>query len=110
MRKHRFMIELINKEDALDACSAQVWEGEAFADIKNIKPVLTIPENPTNGDMVKAMFSVVGFTPLVLHMSDRKDGFHVHIEDCFKDDFRLTVSKDWWNAPYNSESEDNNDD
>ena len=75
-----------------------------FAIDHHVPTVLTIPDNPTNGDMIKALFSVVGFTPLTWRISsDRKEGFHVHIEDCFKDDFRLTVSKDWWNAPYKAE-------
>lgn len=68
------------------------------------KTLVTIPDNPTNGDIIKAMFPVVGFTPLTLHTSsDRKEGFYVHIEDYSKYDFRLTVSKDWWNAPYEKE-------
>ncbi len=105
MNKHRFMIELINKEDALDACSAQVWEGEAFADINCIKPVLTIPENPTNGDIIKALFPYIepkfytnlsGMHTVDIKLNDKVYGdvYNTH-----------TFSADWWNAPYKAESE-----
>ena len=92
------MIEVIKVSD----CANNI--GDYDVPIHN---AIIIPQNATNGDVIKTMFSVVGFTPLTWHISsDRKEGFHVHIEDCFKDDFRLTVSKDWWNAPYKAESED----
>lgn len=93
MNKHRTMIELIDKEDAISACNAQVWEGEALADIKNcIKPVLTIPENPTNGDMIKAIFPNCKLKVL----TDKKEVVALELKDV----------KEWWNAPYKAESED----
>lgn len=44
--------------------------------------VLTIPDNPTNGDVIKAMF----FEWVANHLK-----FH--------------MGEDWWNAPYKTESE-----
>lgn len=100
MSKHRFMIELINKEDALGACSAQVWEGEAFADIKNFKPILTIPENPTNGDMIQAMF------PKLKCVEERGDTKSYLLEPDNMLSPKLGVFNSWWDAPYNVESEE----
>ena len=99
MSKRRIMIELINKEDALDACSAQVWEGEAFADIKCTKPVLTIPENPTNGDMIKAMF------PNLELIGERGDTKSYILEPEHISSPKLIAFNSWWDAPYNTESE-----
>jgi len=96
MSKHRFMIELINKEDALDACSAEVWEGEAIADIKSFKPILTIPENPTNGDMINALF------PNAKNI--RVDGGYP-LNYIIEGEWHRNL-KEWWNAPYKAESEE----
>ena len=100
MSKHRFMIELINKEDALDACRAEVWEGEALADINSTKPVLTIPENPTNGDMINALF------PNAKNI--RVDGGYL-LNYIIEGEWHRNL-KEWWNAPYNAESEVTADD
>lgn len=105
MNKHRFMIELINKEDALDVCSAQVWEGEAFADINCIKPILAIPENPTNGDMIKAMFNPYKIC---------KNEFNVYIymteKDFEESDHQMNYDRRWWNSPYNAKNENEGSD
>lgn len=94
------MIELIDKEDAIDACRAEVWEGEALADINSTKPVLTIPENPTNGDMIKAMF------PNLECVGEREDTKSYILEpDAFLSP-KLMVFNSWWNAPYKAESEE----
>lgn len=104
MSKRRIMIELINKEDALDACRAEVWEGEALADINSTKPILTIPENPTNGDMIKAIFNPYKIC---------KYEFNVHIymteRDFEESDYQMKYDRSWWNAPYKAESEANAD-
>lgn len=67
-----------------------------------------IPDNATNGDMIKVMLQVVGYTPLSIWSEEKrkKSGFHVHIKNEHKCDFSLTVSEDWWNAPYKTESEE----
>lgn len=60
------------------------------------KPYLMVPmpDNATNGDMIKAVFDVTEVRQL----------------DCCafidtSDDANLRVYKDWWNAPYKRRSE-----
>lgn len=55
--------------------------------IDNAPTVLTIPDNPTNGDMIKAMFP------------------NIYTEECDYDVFttldeETRFTYDWWNAPY----------
>ena len=56
----------------------------------------------TNGDMIQEMFHVVGYTPIYICTGDdeKKEGFRVHIENAFKRDFSLSVSKEWWEGEY----------
>ena len=105
MRK-RSMIELIDKEDAISSCKAEVWEGEALADIEMTKPVLAFPENPTNGDVIKAMFP----------NEEYKEGFRGDIVDGKSVNHKVVrvnglldyyvMDYDWWNAPYKKEDSD----
>lgn len=99
--------------DKLDAFMEIEYDGEIYnahtendIDDKAIN-VIPIPDNATNGDMIKAMFQVVGYTPLSIWTEEKrkKSGFHVHVQGEFKTDFRLTVSDDWWDAPYKKEVE-----
>ena len=49
--------------------------------------VLAIPENPTNGDMIKAIFPDIDF-------------------HCMQSAFGIiSFDLEWWNAPYKAESE-----
>lgn len=64
--------------------------------------VLTIPKNPTNGDMIKAMFP-----------NFRQTYYFELTETCEIDYFRngkeiceIRCSNEWWNAPYKVESEE----
>ena len=54
--------------------------------------VLTLPENPTNGDMIKAMFPEVKMWGESEQTLDYSLGGMVH-----------RVTKSWWNAPYRKE-------
>lgn len=67
-----------------------------------IRNGVILPDNATNGDMIKAMLQVVGYTPLSAWSEEKrkKSGFRVHIKDVHNCDFSLTVSEDWWKAPY----------
>ena len=56
--------------------------------------VLTIPENPTNGDMVKALFGV-----------DVVDDFNYTFGVKLNNSNYIQINKDWWNAPYNADKE-----
>lgn len=56
--------------------------------------VLTIPDNPTNGDIIKALFPNKQFVSIC---SNR-------IYD-FTTDNKIDCDLEWWNAPYKAESE-----
>lgn len=61
---------------------------------------IIIPENATNGDMIKAMFPYIK-----IHEHEKTDICDAYIQiDIW--DFSIYVSKEWWNAPYKVESED----
>ncbi len=60
--------------------------------IDSMSPVLTIPDNPTNGDMIKALFPNARYLDCDSCITVT---FTVHQENWF--------SKDWWNAPYTKE-------
>lgn len=62
--------------------------------IKEISPVLTIPENPTNGDIIKAMF------PNMQTNEEWKSTFHCFIETDGHTAITACGMRDWWNAPY----------
>lgn len=56
----------------------------------------TIPNNATNGDIIKALFPYV-------NVKDRSTMYYsVNIEDLSSDEELNTVGfrKDWWNAPW----------
>ena len=61
---------------------------------------IIIPENATNGDMIKVMFNPY---------SVKDYGYEVYVnlteEDYKKDIFQKYLSE-WWNSPYKRESED----
>ena len=59
--------------------------------------VLTIPENPTNGDMIKAMFPKAD-----IEYWAEYSAYSVIFP--FDNDVKY-FSYDWWNAPYKAESD-----
>lgn len=57
--------------------------------------VIDIPENPTNGDVIKAMFGankVFGFIHYVHLMAK--------VGNWFNEGVVAEFDKDWWNSPY----------
>jgi hypothetical protein len=58
--------------------------------IRFSKPVLIIPENPTNGDMIMALFPNASIT-------EHEGGATIAVAHTYK--FNST----WWNSPYNRE-------
>ena len=63
---------------------------------------IVIPEGATNGDIIKAMFPYI-------KVEDKCSMYYsVNIENLSADKGLNTVGfrKDWWNAPYKSESEE----
>lgn len=98
-------MRLIDADKTMEEIPIDVCDGfEVTGIIEKIPTVqaIPIPDNATNGDMMKAMLQVIGYTPLSTWTEEKrkKSGFRVHIKDEHKCDFSLTVSEDWWNAPY----------
>lgn len=62
-----------------------------------MKIVIDIPNNPTNGDMFLNTFlnsKIVSVSNIMVT---------VFVDNMY---FSIDFDKDWWNAPYDSESED----
>ena len=66
---------------------------------------INIPEGATNGDVIKIMFEVAGYTPIRNGLTD-KDGYYVHIKGYSTHEVNFVVSLDWWNAPYKQEGKE----
>lgn len=60
---------------------------------------IIIPEGATNGDMIKAMF------PNTTFYDDTLDYGYVYDEVRCAENYMMTYSKSWWNAPYKKEVE-----
>lgn len=67
------------------------------AKIREAETVLTIPDNPTNGDMIKTLFPNS-------EKHNGENGIYLFIlksyEGNLKSGFTLWFPEDWWNAPY----------
>ena len=61
------------------------------AKIREAETVLTIPENPTNGDMIKVLFPDISITEI-------GGGATIVVANYYK--FNST----WWNAPYTGQN------
>ena len=68
--------------------------------IKALESAIHIPNNKTNGDVIKAMF------PRIKHSFTDKDakGYLLEPNDILTP--ILTAFDSWWDAPYKAESED----
>lgn len=89
---------LIDANDLINNAMAKTF-GLRICDIDDAQTILTIPDNPTNGDMIKAMFPYI-------EIKDNCDMYYsVNIENLSIDKGLNTVGfrKDWWNAPYKDE-------
>ena len=74
--------------------------------VKDAPTVLTIPDNPTNGDMIKALFPNIKFNEkwkATRHFELQSEQGHIEITGI--------ATSDWWNSPFEpqkSEVEDGN--
>ena len=74
-----------------------VFSNHAVAQqLMEVPPVLTIPDNPTNGDIIKALFPNVKIIDNGFTIEWRENGKFITTFD----------GNDWWNAPYKAESEE----
>jgi hypothetical protein len=77
---------------------------EQVADLKNalydarkqLKSAICIPENATNGDMIKAMFPKCEQKEHI----NNNGYFEMYFDNDLKNADYMRVSKKWWNAPY----------
>ena len=91
-------MELIDKEEVLKIIDEAGDVGEAHGDINcNCNIILTIPNNPTNGDVIKAIFFNIE------SKLDEKTGI---ILVKWTDGTTKTFKASWWNTPYEVESKD----
>lgn len=95
------------KADKLVKCGVE--QIERFIKDEDIIPtVLTIPNNPTNGDMIKAMFHITDndidedLTTIYVYAKTRvlKGGSQDYLRK------QITFRKDWWNTPHKKEVEE----
>lgn len=63
---------------------------------------IVIPEDATNGDMIKAMFPNIKINDI-----DCLKIIYTGIKHKNVIGFNIDATKEWWNAPYKTESEDN---
>ena len=69
--------------------------------VKKNPNMIEIPNNATNGDMIKTIFRPYKVYEGISY-------FHVYLteEDYFNENRWGSFEKDWWNAPYKAESEE----
>ena len=66
-----------------------------LAMLKTHQTVLTIPENPTNGDMIKALFPNIE-----IYDSEKMESVYTGIPFGKYIGANVDCMRDWWNAPY----------
>lgn len=79
---------LIDANDLINNAMAKTF-GLRICDIDDAQTILTIPDNPTNGDMIKAMF------PNIEMWGESKNTLNYSLGGMIH-----RVLKSWWNAPY----------
>lgn len=79
---------LIDANKLINNARAKTF-GLRICDIDNAQTILAIPDNPTNGDMIKAMF------PNIEMWGESKNTLNYSLGGMIH-----RVLKSWWNAPY----------
>lgn len=83
-------MELINKDEVLKIIDEAGDLGEAHGDINcNCNVILTIPDNPTNGDILRAIFPSAS-------VEVRDISVYIKVGDCAPIGFNRKL----WDAPY----------
>lgn len=75
--------------------------GQCLDEVPTVNAI-EIPENPTNGDIIKAIFNISdsemdeGLSTTYIYTKTRvlKGGSQDHLKE------QITFNRDWWNAPY----------
>ena len=87
------MKRLIDANELTNSPVAKTF-GIRTIDVDNAPTVLTIPNNPTNGDMIKAMFPNI-------HIEEGSK--YVLLESEYDN---VAIWNSWWNAPYKKGGKD----
>lgn len=64
-----------------------------------VKKGTPLPQNPTNGDVIKAMFN-----PYKIWEYEDSVRIYMTEEDFWKADYQMNYDPSWWNAPYGGEN------
>ena len=101
MNRYINIDKLLERMEKTDAQPITYTERYAFAFAKKLvehfatKNAILLPDNPTNGDMIKAMFP---------KLEVEIEGIYV---TCWIDEHKwIEFGLDWWNASYKAESEE----
>lgn len=70
--------------------------------LRVLKNCIEIPNNATNGDVIKAMFPSIDFTEMAFTVHATTSVTSNGVKGGISYDFW----KDWWSAPYKTESEE----
>ena len=68
--------------------------GQCLDEVPTVNAIV-IPENPTNGDMIKALFPEAIKSNYIESFMDFEDYIEIYIGK-----YLMRVSYDWWIAPY----------
>jgi hypothetical protein len=88
---------IINKSDLTKLLRGEDLAIQPMGNIKGF--CMEITDNPTNGDMIMAMFPEAIKSNFVYSDEDMKDYVTIYLDDYVE----MRVSYDWWNAPYKRE-------
>ena len=74
---------------------------EQIDNLEDITDIIVIKKSATNGDIIKALFSIS-------RIEDARDGyFDVYgLDECKHEG--VWISKEWWNSPYKGEQNEIN--
>lgn len=89
---------LIDANALMEYCLNQKEKTIDCNDIARFPTVLTLPENATNGDMIKAMFP--NCEVCTHEFVGLKCGVDVKFYLCENVYFTVWFTTDWWNTPY----------
>lgn len=106
---HQPLVRKMNTRSTIWTCYENIARVVGHIDIEAyMDKALTIPENPTNGDIIKAMFPNVEWVGAWADPQGDKKSYR--LEPAKRNlSARLEALDSWWNAPYNAESEVNTD-
>jgi hypothetical protein len=94
---------IINKSDLTKLLRGEDLAIQPMGNIKGF--CMEITGNPTNGDMIMAMFPEAIKSNFIYSDEDMKDYRIIYLDDYEE----MRVSYDWWHAPYKREVKESED-